>query len=226
MQSPPRISVLLAVHNGERFLREAIQSVIEQTYRNFELLIGFNGTIDQSRTIARAIIDDRVRIFDYGTDKGKAKTLNKLLKEASGEWICIQDDDDVWLKEKLVTQVRLAERYDVIGTFIEYIDADGRMIGAPKLARSNSAIRRRSLAGINQIANTSSMIRGTALKSANGWDENFDGIEDYDLWLRLMRRGYKFRNIPRVLVRHRLHARSNFNTRSYDLSAILAADRI
>lgn len=74
------ISILLATHNGERFIEQSIKSVLNQTFKEFELLIGFNGTTDSSKKIVEGIKDDRIRVFDYGEDKGKSKTLNKLLK--------------------------------------------------------------------------------------------------------------------------------------------------
>ena len=89
-----KISVLLPVYNGEKYLRESIDSVLDQTYENFELLIGLNGSTDGSANIAKAMKrrDERIRVFDYGSDKGKPKTLNKLLKQSSGKYISLQDD--------------------------------------------------------------------------------------------------------------------------------------
>jgi glycosyltransferase involved in cell wall biosynthesis len=217
----PLISVLLAVYNGERYLRDSIQSVVAQSYQNLELLIGFNGTVDTSRDIAGSFHDQRIRIFDYGEDKGKAKTLNKLLTHAQGTWVCIQDDDDIWVKTKLREQIRFAEKADVIGSFVEYIDENGEIIGKPSLAQTHRMIKKLSLGGVNQVANTSAMVRAEALRNIRGWNESLDGIEDFDLWLRLLRQGYKFRNVPLKLVKHRLHKNSHFNTQKYDLSRIL-----
>ncbi len=216
------VSVLLAVYNGEKYLHESIESVLAQSYTNFELLIGFNGTIDGSRDIAKKFQDTRIRHFDYGTDKGKAKTLNKLLREARGAWICIQDDDDIWYPNKLMVQLQYAQKADVIGSFIEYINEKGEKTGKPSLARTHRLIKKRSLSGVNQIANTSAMVRAEALRTVKGWHESLDGIEDYDLWLRLLRMGYRFRNVPSKLVKHRLHRKSNFNTKSYDIATILS----
>ena len=74
------ISILLAVYNGEKYIRKSIDSILNQSYKDFELLIGFNGTIDNSKKIVSEYNDSRIRVFDYNDDKGKAKTLNKLIR--------------------------------------------------------------------------------------------------------------------------------------------------
>ena len=75
--------------------------------------------------------------------------------------------------------------------------------------------------GINQVANTSAIFKKQDALDINGWRDGLDGIEDYDFWLRLMRNGKKFINVPEELVLHRLHSNSNFNTKKYDLNKIL-----
>jgi glycosyltransferase involved in cell wall biosynthesis len=215
------ISILLAVHNGEKYLRQSIDSVISQTSKSWELLIGFNGTSDSSKNIAKEYNEPRIKLFDYGKDKGKAKTLNKLIKEAKYDWCAIQDDDDLWEKQKLEKQIKHKKDYDVIGSFIKYIDEKGFIIGGPNLASNHEDIKARSLSGVNQVANLSAIFKKSAVYSIGGWDENIDGIEDYDLWLRLLRCNYKFFNVPEYLCFHRLHKESNFNTKKQDVSKIL-----
>ena len=215
------ISVLLATYNDEKYIKESIDSVLSQTYKNLELLIGFNGTIDSSKEIVSKISDDRIRIFDYGLESGKAKTLNKLMQHANGEWIAIQDGDDVWAPKKLERQSIFFEDFDVIGSQILYINEFGDMIGGPKLETENSLIKEKSLTGDNQIANTSAIFKKNCLFEMGGWNENLDGIEDFDLWLKLMRKGYKFKNLNTHEVLHRIHNKSNFNTKKFDLKKIL-----
>lgn len=210
------ISILLPIYNGERYLQKSLNSVLNQTYKDFELLIGFNGTADESKDIVRSFNDQRIKIFDYGEDKGKGKTLNKLVKESSFDWIALQDDDDVWQHNKLEKQVSfLTGEYDVVGTQIQYIDSNDNFIGNLKLSTSLDMIKSLSLGGNNQIANSSSIIKKTSLNSVNGWKESIDGVEDFDLWLRLLRLGKKIVNLPDVLVNHRLHNKSNYNTKNF-----------
>ena len=151
------VSILLAVYNGEQFLRSSIESVLNQTYEDFELLIGFNGTVDNSREIAKEFDDDRIRVFDYGMDSGKSKTLNKLLKKAKGEWLAMQDDDDMWLPKKLEIQMEIADKgeFDVIGSKIFYCNELDKITGQLNISTEHKDIVERSRKGDNQVPNTS-----------------------------------------------------------------------
>lgn len=215
------ISILLATYNGEKFIKQSIDSILNQTYKDFELLIGFNGTSNNSIEIVNSYNDDRIRVFNYLNDKGKSKTLNKLLVESKYEWIAIQDDDDVWLPNKLEKQIKLINEYDIIGTFIDYIDINNKITGSPDLKPNHDDIVSNSLRGNNQIANTSAIFKRSDALDINGWRDGLDGIEDFDFWLRLIRNNKKCINIPEKLVLHRLHSNSNFNTKRYDLNKIL-----
>ena len=215
------ISILLATYNGEKYIRKSIESIINQSYKDWELLIGFNGTIDGSKEIAKSFSDPRIRIFDYGMDAGKAKTLNKMKKEALGDWIAVQDDDDIWLPKKLEKQMEKSLDYDVIGTQILYIDENDNNIGNPTLSESDKDIKEKSFRGDNQIANSSAIFRKECMEAVGGWSETLDGIEDFDFWLNIMRKDYKFINLKRAEVLHRLHSKSNFNTKQFDISKIL-----
>lgn len=212
------ISILLAVYNGEKYLKKSILSILNQTYINFELLIGFNGTSDDSKNIANSFKDDRIKIFDFRDDKGKAKTLNKLILESKYDWCAIQDDDDIWLPIKLEKQITYTHKYDIIGTFIQYIDEFDTIIGQPNLSINNDNIIQLSRLGNNQIANTSTIFKKDDAMQVNYWNENLDGIEDFDFWLKLMKIKKTFINIPEYLVYHRLHKNSNFNTKKYNKS--------
>jgi glycosyltransferase involved in cell wall biosynthesis len=215
------ISILLATYNGEKYIKKSIDSVLNQTRSDWELLVGFNGTTDNSREIVAQYNDSRIKVFDYGKDAGKAKTLNKMIKEAKYDWLAIQDDDDIWLPKKLERQVKYMDEFDVIGTQIMYIDENDNSNGGPTLAKSDSSIKTKSFNGDNQMANTSVIFRKECLDAVEGWSETLDGIEDFDFWLKIMRKGYGFINISSTEVFHRLHNKSNFNTKSYDISKIL-----
>jgi len=223
------ISILLATYNGEKFIKESIDSILNQTFTEWELIIGFNGTTDNSKKIVSEYSDSRIRIFDYGNDKGKAKTLNKLILEAKYDWIAIQDDDDVWVENKLEKQIKFIDKYDVIGTMISYIDENNNFKGQPKLSLNNEDITMRSLSGDNQIANSSVIIKKSNIIELNGWAENLDTLleqgyqplEDYELWLRLIKLGKKFINLPEKLVLHRIHNNSKCNNKIYNLNKVL-----
>ena len=215
------ISILLATYNGEKYIKKSIDSVLNQTHGDWELLVGFNGTTDSSREIVAQYNDSRIKVFDYGKDAGKAKTLNKMIKEAKYDWLAIQDDDDIWLPKKLDRQVKYINDYDVIGTQIMYVNESDDPNGGPTLAREDADIKARSLIGDNQIANTSAIFRKKCAEEVGGWSETIDGIEDFDFWLKIMRLKFKFLNLNSAEVMHRVHSKSNFNTKKFDISKIL-----
>lgn len=219
----PTISILFPIYNGEKYLKQSIESVLNQSYIDFEVLIAFNGTVDSSKDIIKQYNDNRIRIFDYGMDSGKAKTLNKLLKESKGDILGVQDDDDVWVPKKLEHQIKYINDFDIIGSQINYINEIGEIIGRPNpnLAYEDKEIKEKSFAGNNQVASTAAIFKKEQVEKIGGWKEDLDGIEDFDLWLRLMKNGCRFKNINTVEVFHRIHSKSNFNTKQHDLTKIL-----
>lgn len=215
------ISILLPVYNGEKYLKKSIDSVLDQTFRDFELIIGFNGTKDSSKEVVSMFNDSRIIVVDYGEESGKAKTLNKMLKVANFNWIALQDDDDMWISNKLEKQIAFTETHDVIGTQLSYINEDDVIFKTVDVSLDHASIVGRSKSGDNQMINTSSIFRKSSALKIDGWKENLDGIEDFDFWLRLMDSGNRFININERLVNHRIHNSSNFNGREYDIKSIL-----
>jgi glycosyltransferase involved in cell wall biosynthesis len=220
-----KLSVLLTVYNGERYLREAMASVLAQTFKDFELLVGLNGCTDGSEKIAREFESDKrvkVSVFDR---KGRVITLNRLLLESTSELVAIQDADDIWLPEKLAKQIPYLSKFDVVGTYIDYIDEDGKFLKpGPLKCSTDSQIKAAMLKGDNQIANSSSVFVAKHVRQICGWDDDrFTGVHDFDLWIRLARSGKIFYNVPEVLVQHRLHNNSSFNSAGNNdfLSALL-----
>jgi glycosyltransferase involved in cell wall biosynthesis len=219
------VSILLATYNGEKYIKESIDSILNQTFKDWELLIGVNGSTDNTLNLINSYIDNRIKIFEYN-EKGKSKTLNKLLEEAKYDWIALQDDDDVWLEKKLEKQILLINDYNVIGTMITYIDENGNFKGSPNLSSNDIVVK--TLNGNNQIANSSVILKKSDIIEVSGWNENLDilsddgyqPLEDYHLWLKLIKNNKKFFNLSEKLVLHRLHNGSKFNNKKLDLNKI------
>jgi glycosyltransferase involved in cell wall biosynthesis len=116
---PPRVTVICIVYNGERFLREAIESVLGQSFRDFELIIVDDGSSDASGSIAREYGGDCARIFPVahagGANRGMSSSRNLGLAQARGEYLCFIDSDDVWRTDKLADQVRLLDAMPEVG---------------------------------------------------------------------------------------------------------------
>ena len=212
------ISILLPIYNGIEFIDESVFSVINQTYKDWELLIGINGHPCNSQVYKTAKqyelkdnrdgISGRIRVFDFYDVKSKIKTLHKLLEFAKYNWIALIDVDDIWLPNKLKRQLEYINNYDVIGTNTHYF---GNLIDVPVLPYYD--ITMFNFTYYNPIINSSVLMKKELCK----WDEKYDkGIEDYELWLRLWKNKKTFYNLPDILVRHRIHNSSNFNTQNFE----------
>lgn len=203
------ISVLIPIFNGVEFLDQSLSSVIRQTYKTWEVLIGINGVSPNSIIEEKAIEvmrqlnrDDRydIRVIYYNT-KGKPATLNKMVLDAKYSYIAILDVDDIWIDVKLEKQLKYLDIYDVVGTGCRYF---GDYDHFPNLPYGD--LRYFNFLHFNPIINSSAIIK----KDCAYWNED-EFLEDYDLWLRLFNEKKKFFNVDDYLVLHRIHKDSNFN---------------
>jgi teichuronic acid biosynthesis glycosyltransferase TuaG len=200
------ITILMPIYNGIEFIDESVGSVLLQTYENWELIIGINGHPENSTVYqtAKKYESEKVRIVDFHQIKGKANTLNEMVKISTYDHIALLDVDDIWHNTKLAYQIPFVFLdYDVVGTNCVYF---GEREGvSPRIP--NGDISNFDFFSVNPIINSSVIIR----KSLCWWNEN--GIEDYDLWLSLQTQNKRFYNCPQILVKHRLHQESGFNSK-------------
>ncbi len=214
------ITILLPVHNDERYLGHCLESLKNQSYSKFKCLVGFNGTKDRSKEIYKELVggDSRFSDLDYGMESGKSITLNKMLSEVQTEITCLMDGDDMWHSDKLRRQVKRMGEADVIGTLTTYIDETNRPGHRISLYENNEAITYLLLEGHNQIINSSCFVKTECFREVGGWDPEVEGLEDYDVWVKMAHRGKIFYNIQEGLTYHRIHASSNFNAKKLPLT--------
>lgn len=193
----------MPIYNGIEFIEESVNSVINQTYTEWELIISINGHDKNSDVynIAKKYESDKIKIFNLNTI-GKSNTLNESLLYCKYDKICLLDVDDIWHKEKLEKQLQFINNYDVVGTYCQYF---GERSGYPQLIVGNIDLFFFKL--FNPIINSSSCFN----KKDAHWNNEFDSIEDYEMWLRLMTERKSFYNINETLVYHRIHKLSSFN---------------
>lgn len=201
------ISILIPIYNGIDFISESVQSVLIQTYKEWELLIAVNGYNKGSEVYQKAklceSLDNRIKVFDLYNIKGKSNTLNELLHYCKYNYIALLDVDDIWHYTKLETQIKFISNYDVIGSnCVLFGDIENVVPKIPINDFSNFDFTK-----VNPIINSSCIIK----KEICYWNEN--GIEDYDLWLRLWKQKKRFFNCPEILVKHRIHKSSAFNSK-------------
>jgi glycosyltransferase involved in cell wall biosynthesis len=199
------ISVVIPIYNGIEFIHESVGSVINQTYNNWELLIGINGHSENSEIYQRAkqYESDKIRVFDFYTIKGKSNTLNEIIQHCKYDYVSILDVDDIWHPEKLHIQSKYLH-YDVVGSQCMYF---GDRTGYPTIPFGD--ISSFDFFSVNPVINSSSIIR----KELCHWNKEWDSVEDYDLWLTLRKKNKTFFNCKEPLVKHRIHSVSAFNSK-------------
>ena len=204
------ISILIPIYNGVEFICESVSSILRQTYGEWELIIGINGHPKDSSVykIAKEYekMTDKIRVLDLYEIKGKSNALNEMIKHCSFNYVALLDVDDIWHERKLELQAQMLNKFDVIGSnCVWFGDRPGIVPHIPVGDISNY-----DFSSVNPIINSSSVIR----KELCHWNEN--GIEDYDLWLKLRNQNKKFFNFKEILVKHRIHTASAFNSKGND----------
>jgi glycosyltransferase involved in cell wall biosynthesis len=206
------ISILMPIYNGIEFIEESVSSILRQNYDQWELLIGINGHPQNSNIYKTAKEYEKksgkIRVFDFYEIKGKSNTLNVMIRFCNYNYVALLDVDDIWHDEKLNVQSQLLNHYDVIGSnCVWFGDRAGIVPPIPV-----GDISKYDFSSVNPIINSSSIIR----KELCYWNSNWDGIEDYDLWIRLRKQNKKFFNCKAILVKHRIHNTSAFNAKGND----------
>ena len=208
--STPEISVFMPVYNGRRYLREAVESILAQTFRDFEFLIIDDGSSDGSLGILAeyAESDPRIRLISR-ENRGLVATLNEGLALARADLVARMDADDVSLPERLEKQHALMEaRPEVVlcGAYYEYMDAKGRPLRKmDHFPTTHEGIEEQHLRGGTCVCHPASMYRRRVALAVGGYDTSITQYaEDYDLWLRMGERG-QLANIPEILLRYRDH---------------------
>jgi glycosyltransferase involved in cell wall biosynthesis len=210
-----KVSVVIPVHNGEKYLAQAIESVLAQTYRDFELLIVDDGSTDGSRAVMDryARCDDRIRVLSQA-NRGVSVAGNLGFEKARGEWVARLDADDIFLPDKLQSQIAFIRRHPdvrILGTLGYFINRTGRVIG---LVNSDGPFTRAEfdrMAGRGEpvfFVHSSTMMHRETVLAVGGYREQFVQAEDVDLWLRMAEKGHLLLKMPEPLLLYRLHGES------------------
>lgn len=205
------ISILMPIYNGIEFIEESVSSILNQTDSRWELLIGINGHNKESEVYqiakkyeSRANLG-KIRVWDLHTIKGKSNALNEMIHYCNCEYIALLDVDDIWHEKKLEIQIPFLHKYDIVGSrCIWFGERNGIVPSIPLEDITNF-----DFTIVNPIINSSSIIK----KELCFWNNEDDGVEDYDLWLRLRKLNKKFYNCSQILVKHRIHNASAFNAK-------------
>jgi glycosyltransferase involved in cell wall biosynthesis len=202
----PLVTVIMAVYNGQRFLRPAIDSVVGQTFRDLELIVINDGSTDGTRGILESYDDPRMTAV-HQDNMGQTAARNKGLALARGKYIAIQDADDISLQDRLAKQVAFLDSNGdcgLLGSWAYVISGDEEIIGTVRPRTSHRGIVA-SLAFGNQFIHSSVMFRDRCVQTLGNYDETALYAEDYEFALRISSR-YRLANLPEYLVKWRLNA--------------------
>ncbi len=199
------ISIILPVYNSEKYLQEAIESILNQSHKNFELLIMEDGSTDDSIKILNSIEDERVKIYLSENNLGQANQLNKGISISKGDFIAIMHADDIMYKDKLQKQLNfLAEnkKIDICGCNVQLI---GEKSEIWKYPISNSACKDILLKSVPFAHPTILARKEIFTDQYEPYKQEMVPVEDYDLWVRLANK-YEYANINEVLLSYRIHS--------------------
>ncbi|MGZ3920773.1 MAG: glycosyltransferase [Bacteroidia bacterium] len=206
-----QISVLFPVYNGERFLRDAIQSILDQSYKNFEFIIINDGSTDSSEQIILSFSDERIKYIKNERNLGLIATLNKGIEIASCKYIARMDQDDIAFPTRFETQLKYfdSQNADMVCSPVEFINANNEFSGYWELDRKASSPEaiNEILPFDNCLAHPTVMIKSEVLKKYR-YEISQKASEDWDLWMRLAADGYRIVKTIEVLLRYRFHTGS------------------
>ena len=207
MESMPKVSVIMSVFNGEPYLSQAIESILSQTFDDFEFIIVDDGSKDGSsqRLDKFARQDKRIRLARNESNLGLIPSLNRGIRMAAGQYVARQDADDISLPERLAQQVRFLDRHrdvGVVGTWMTNVNEGGKRT-AWKTPTTDSLIQW-SLIFCTSIAHATVMMRRCLLDEDVRFRPEMTHAEDYDLWSRLSERT-RFANLPHCLYLRQCH---------------------
>ncbi|MDR7240804.1 glycosyltransferase [Neobacillus drentensis] len=211
-----KISIVMTVYNGEEFVRDAVQSILNQTYRNFEFIIVDDCSTDQTRQVLAGFKDKRLKIYNLNENKGQTYSLNYGIDRASGDWIFRQDADDISLPKRLAYQVAFIKRNPdtvAVGTQIKAIPSkrttDENSLRA--IEWSNTLLTREEIKKFRFIAppvvHGSVAFSKKAFIEAGRYNEKYRIGQDLDLWIRLLEVG-PIDKVPKVLYHYRVDPES------------------
>lgn len=221
MKRSPRVSVVIPVRNGERFIEESVSSLYSQTYQDFELLIIDNGSTDRTREVCEPMLDKRTRFVGNPGKQTIADALNIGIGLATGDYIARLDSDDVAEPNRLERQVDFLDRNPLVGIVGSWMQTFGERRRVWKYPVMDDDIRL-SLFFRSPFAHPAVMFRTFWLNGGKGYyDSSFDLAEDLELWTRICRL-WQGANIPQCLTLYRTHPAQATRSQSEERESCVA----
>jgi len=214
----------MSVYNGEKYLREAIDSILNQTFKDFEFIIINDGSTDRTAQILKSYHNPRIKIINNQKNLGLTKSLNIGIKRARGEYIARQDADDVSLPTRLERQLSYLEAHSnvvILGIWAQVIDEKGNFLWK-MCPPTNPLLLKWRMLFKNNLIHSAVMFEAKKIKQLGGYNLGMAQAQDYDLWSRVMM-CHDIAQLPEILIHWRIHPGSI--STNYFNDQIYTADR-
>jgi glycosyltransferase involved in cell wall biosynthesis len=210
----PTVSVIIPAYNHERFIKECIQSVLDQTFQDFEIVITDDASSDRTVEIIKGFDDERIKLFKHTENQGASVAANHCITHATGKYIAMLSSDDAWYPEKLEIQVKYLDKHPEIGVVfgkVDWVDETGQIIKAKSFPyadvfnvenRSRLEWLRHFFYKGNCLCHPCSLVRRECYTEIGMLNPSFANIPDFDLWIRLCLR-YEIYILDQKLIRFR-----------------------
>ncbi|MEI0525695.1 glycosyltransferase [Brachyspira murdochii] len=217
MKSNPLISIIIPVYNGENYIKDTINSALNQTYRNIEVIVVDDGSKDDTANIVKSFRDKITYI--YKNNGGVASALNYAIKEAKGDYISWLSHDDIYYPNKIEEEVNELENIDdktVIYSGFEFVNEKLELI---TVFENSYKTEYRRLNNnfysilLSDIGGCTLLIPKEVFSNVGFFNENLLCVQDYDFWFRMFKHGYKVKYIPKVLLQYRIHKKQDSNSK-------------
>jgi len=219
MKANPLVSVCIPVYNGEKYIGTATESVLAQTFKQFELIIVDNNSSDNTAAIIKKYTDDRIVYYKNPSTVSMGDNWNKCLSLCSGKYVCLLHADDSFLPDMLEEELKIIEGDEKIGfvfSGVNYIDENGRLV-SERWPFKNDYIAaganefKKHIFG-NYIHCPSVMVRKECYDRVGGYKGSLRYFLDWDMWLRIELSSYKVAYISKILANYRIHSASATST--------------
>lgn len=207
----PKLSVLMSVFNNRGYLKKAIESILSQTFADFEFLIIDDSSNDNSKETILSYKDSRIVFIENDRNMGLAKSLNKGLEISKGKYIARMDADDVSRPDRLARQIEILEanpKIGIVGSHFEIIDNRGKIFATRKVPNDNAIIRTMLANAQNPLAHGSVMFVKDYILLIGGYNEQFPYAQDFELWSRMSKK-FLFYIEEKLLYQLRSHPELN-----------------
>ncbi|WP_456394990.1 glycosyltransferase family 2 protein [Thermococcus sp.] len=214
----PTVSVVIPTYNRANLLKRAIESVLNQKFEDFELIVVDDASTDNTPEVVESIADGRIRYIRLKRNSGGPVARNTGIKKARGEFIALLDDDDEWLPNRLDIQIKKFENLDrgvgvVYGGFYYVSQQNGRVLGK-RLPKYRGDVYKHLLRE-NFIGSPTLLIRRRCFKRAGLFDPKLKSSQDWDMWLRIARH-YEFDYVYEIVAKYYVHGKQiSFNMKKY-----------